>query len=438
MLSSLAIGFGGVALVLVLILIRVPIAISLITVSFAGIWTLLGEKAAFGILSAVIFDFMAKWTLTSVPMFLLMGFVCFHSGLTTGLFNAFRVWLARLPGGLAITSVVGSAAFATVTGSSVACAAAMGRIAVPEMLKSKYHPELATGCIAAAGTIGALIPPSILMILFGIFTQTPVSQLFLGGIGAGLLTAIAYVIVIMVRVRLNPEIAPKIETTNTRAEKREALKQTWPTILLILVVFGGLFGGVFSATEAGAVGALAAFGVSAIHGKLSWKVIWRSVSETAFTTAAIFIISIGANLLTRFLSLSDVASYLSTLAISLDAAPWLLAIGLTLLFVVLGLFLEPLGAMLLTLPVILPVMEASGASMIWYGVLIVKFLEIGMITPPVGLNVFVVKSVVGNLVSTGSIFRGIWWFLVIDVFVVGLMIAFPDLVLLIPNLLTPD
>lgn len=432
-MSSLAVGFCGIGAVLVLILLRVPIAISLTTVSFTGIYYLLGERAAFGILTAVIYDFMAKWTLTSVPMFLLMGFVCFHSGLTAGLFNATRVWFAKLPGGLAITSVIGSAAFATVTGSSVACAAAMGRIAVPEMLKSKYDPELATGSIAAAGTIGALIPPSILMILFGIFTQTPISQLFLGGIGAGLLTAIAYVAVIIIRVKLKPSIAPPLATDVQAGERLRALKETWPTLLLVFVVFGGLFGGVFSATEAGAVGAMASFLVSVIYRKLSWSVIWKSVSETAYTTAAIFIISIGANLLTRFLSLSDVASYLSTLAIGLDAAPWMLAIGLALLFIALGLFLEPLGAMLLTLPVILPVMEASGASMIWYGVLIVKFLEIGMITPPVGLNVFVVKSVVGRAVSTGAIFRGIWWFLVVDFVVVGIMIAFPELVVSIPN-----
>ena len=311
----------------------------------------------------------------------------------------------------------------------------MGRIAVPEMLKSKYDPELATGSIAAAGTIGALIPPSILMILFGIFTQTPISQLFMGGIGAGLLTAIAYVAVIIIRVKLKPSIAPSVTVDSSGSEKRQALKETWPTLLLVLIVFGGLFGGVFSATEAGAVGALASFFVSGIYRRLTWSVIWKSVSETAYTTASIFIISIGANLLTRFLSLSEVASYLSTLAIGLDAAPWLLAIGLALLFIALGLFLEPLGAMLLTLPIILPVMEVSGASMIWYGVLIVKFLEIGMITPPVGLNVFVVKSVVGRTVSTGAIFRGIWWFLVVDLFAVGIMIAFPEIVLLIPSMI---
>jgi tripartite ATP-independent transporter DctM subunit len=368
-------------------------------------------------------------------MFLLMGFVCFHAGLTRGLFNTCRVWLSGLPGGLAITSVVGAAGFATVTGSSVACAAAMGRIAVPEMLRLGYKPELATGCIAAAGTIGALIPPSILLILFGVFTQTPVSLLFLGGIGAGVLTALAYIVVIIIRVRLNPSLAPRSAAPVTREERRAAMRETWPTLMLIAIVFGGLFSGVFTATEAGAVGAFASFVVAALNRTLDWRVVWKSLTETTVTTASIFVITIGANLLTRFLSLSDVASVLSATIVGFGAEPWLLAIGLTVLYMMLGLILEPIGALLLTLPVVLPVMEASGASMLWYGVLIVKLLEMGMITPPVGLNVFVVKSVVGNAVSTTQIFRGIWWFLVIDFVVVGLMIAFPGVVTALPDLI---
>ncbi len=435
-MSDLAIGFTGLAITFALILARVPIAVALITVSFGGIYMMMGERPAFGILSAVVYDFIAKWTLTSVPMFLLMGFVCFHAGLTRGLFNTCRVWLAGLPGGLAVTSVVGSAAFATVTGSSVACAAAMGRIAVPEMLRARYHPELATGTIAAAGTIGALIPPSILMILFGIFTQTPISQLFLGGIAVGLLTAVAYIIVIIIRVRLNPALAPRVTEQISREERNQALRESWPTLLLVIVVFGGLFSGIFTATEAGAIGAFAAFIVAAMNRTLTWRVTWESMAETAFITATIFVISIGANLLTRFLALSDVASVLSSAVIGIGAEPWMLAIGIALLYVLLGLFLEPLGALLLTLPVVLPIMQATDASMIWYGILIVKFLEIGMITPPVGLNVFVVKSVVGNAVTTSALFRGIWWFLVIDIVLVGVLIAFPGIVTTLPELLS--
>lgn len=433
-MTDLAIGFAGVGLVVFLILSRIPIAVALSSVSFVGLFLLIGERGAFGVLSAVVYDFIAKWTLSSIPMFLLMGFVTFHAGLTRGLFNLARVMFARLPGGMAITSVMASAGFATVTGSSVACAAAMGRIAVPEMLRLGYKPELATGSIAAAGTVGALIPPSILLIIFGTFTQTPVSLLFLGGIGAGVVTALSYIVIIMLRVKLDPSLAPPITEVIKPGARRQALKEVWPTLLLVFVVFGGLFSGIFTATEAGAVGALASFGVAALNGTLSWRVAWNAVRETTFTTASIFVITIGANLLTRFLSISDVAGVLSEFVVSFGAEPWVLAIGLTVLYVILGLILEPMGALLLTLPVVLPVMIASDASMIWYGVLIVKLLEIGMITPPVGLNVFVVKSVVGDRVPTGAIFRGIWWFLIIDFVVVGLMIAFPNLITAIPNL----
>lgn len=435
-MSDILIGSLGVGLAVFLILGGIPIAIALTSVSFVGILVLLGERAAFGVLTAVLYDFVAKWTLTSIPMFLLMGFVCYHAGLTRGLFNLSRVLLAKLPGGLAITAVVGSTGFAAVTGSSVACAAAMGRIAVPEMLRHNYKPELATGCIAAAGTIGALIPPSILFILYGTFTQTPISVLFLGGIGAGLLTAISYVLVIIIRVKLNPELAPRVVEDRKPGEMAEALRETWPTLALIGIVFGGLFSGLFSATEAGAIGALASFFVAAANRSLNRAVIWNSIRETSYTTASIFVITIGANLLTRFLSLSGVVTVLSETVTGFGAEPWVVAVGIAVLFLILGMILEPLGAMLLTLPVLLPVMEASGASMIWYGVLIVKMLEVGMITPPVGLNVFVVKSVVGDRVSTGAIFRGIWWFLIIDFVVIALMIAFPDLVLAIPNAFT--
>ncbi|WBU52980.1 TRAP transporter large permease [Paracoccus sp. SCSIO 75233] len=434
-MTDLMIGFTGIGVAVFLILARIPIAVALISVSFVGIFVLLGERAAFGILSAVVYDFIAKWTLTSIPMFLLMGFVCFHAGLTRGLFNMCRVFLARLPGGLAITAVAGSAGFATVSGSSVACAAAMGRIAVPEMLRLGYKPELATGSIAAAGTIGALIPPSILLILFGIFTQTPISLLFLGGIGAGIITALSYVFIIILRVRRDPSLAPMSAEPITAEERRQAIRETWPTLLLIAVVFGGLFSGIFTATEAGAVGALASFVIAAMNRTLTRRVAWDAITETTYTTASIFVITIGANLLTRFLSVSDVANVMSQAVISFGAEPWILACGLVLLYLALGLILEPMGALLLTLPVVLPVMESSGASMIWYGVLIVKLLEMGMITPPVGLNVFVVKSVVGDLVPTSAIFRGILWFLLIDLVVVGLMIAFPSLVTMIPELL---
>ncbi len=218
-MSNEIIGLAGLGVLVLMLLARIPVGISLIAVSFGGIWTLIGPRPAWGILSAVPYDFAAKWTLSSVPMFLLMGFVCFHAGLTRGLFEACRSWMARLPGGLAIASVLGSAGFAAVTGSSVACAAAMGRIAVPEMLRARYDAAIATGSIAAAGTLGALIPPSILLILFGVFAEAPIGKLFIGGIGAGVVTALLYIAVIWIRATLDPSVAPRLDERPPLAER---------------------------------------------------------------------------------------------------------------------------------------------------------------------------------------------------------------------------
>jgi tripartite ATP-independent transporter DctM subunit len=434
-MSDVEIGFVGIGILVALIALRVPIGVSLIGVSFFGIWAMVGEKAAWGILGVVPYSFAATWQLSSVPMFLLMGFFCFHAGLTKGLFDAARVWLSGLPGGLAVATVFGAAGFAAVTGSSVACAAAMGRIAVPEMMRHRYDVSLATGTVAAAGTIGALIPPSILLIIYGIIAEVPISHLFLGGVGAGLLTAFGYVMVITIRATINPELAPRLTETVPLAEKVAALKDTWPVILLMACVFGGLFGGLFTPTEAGAVGAFLSLVIAGIKGSLTLERFKNALLETLLTSASLFIIAIGASMLTRFLALSGAGDYLSELVVAIGANELMLLVGISVVYLVLGMFLEPLGAMLLTLPILLPIIATTGFSLVWFGVLLTKFLEIGMITPPIGLNVFVIKGVVGDLATTSTIFRGIMWFLVSDLIVIVLLIAFPDIVLYLPSLM---
>ncbi|MFV0475509.1 MAG: TRAP transporter large permease [Pikeienuella sp.] len=432
-MSSEIIGVTGLGVLVALLLARVPIGISLIAVSFGGIWALIGPRPAWGILSAVPYDFTAKWTLSSVPMFLLMGFVCYHAGLTRGLFAACRSWMARLPGGLAIASVLGSAGFAAVTGSSVACAAAMGRIAVPEMLKARYDAALATGSIAAAGTLGALIPPSILLILFGVFAEAPIGKLFIGGIGAGLVTAALYVAVIWARAWVDPSVAPRLDERPPLAERLAHLRETWPVLALLIVVIGGMFVGLFTATEAGAVGAFASIVIAAAKGSLPLRALWEAIQETLTTTAALFLIAVGANLLTRFLALSGSGELIASTVLALEADQLTLILGISAIYLLLGMFLDPIGAMLLTLPVLLPVLERSGVDLIWFGVFLAKFLEIGMITPPIGLNVFVIKGVVGNEVKLTTIFRGIMWFLVADAIAVALFIAFPGIITWLPK-----
>ncbi|EAQ02132.1 TRAP-T family transporter, DctM (12 TMs) subunit [Pseudooceanicola batsensis HTCC2597] len=429
------IGLTGLAILIALIAVRVPIGIALIGVSFGGLYVLMGPRVAWGAMSIVPYQFTSSWILSSIPMFLFLGFISYHTQLTRGMFNAARVWLAGLPGGLAIAAIFGSAGFAAVSGSSIACSAAMGRIAIPEMMKHKYHPELATSTVAVAGTIGALIPPSIILILYGVIAQISISQLFLGGVVAGLLTALGYIIVVLVRVWLNPDLAPERDTSVSLREKIFALRETWPIFLIMIGIFGGLFGGVFTPTEAGAVGASLACLVAIVSGQMTLDRFLTAARETLTTTAALLIIAIGASLLTRFLALSGAGDFLSEGILSVATNPVLLMVGIVVVYLLMGMFLEPIGSMLLTLPIILPVVDASGWSLLWFGIVLTKLLEIGMITPPIGMNVFVIKSVVGELVKISAIFRGVVWFIVMDLILVAILCAYPDLVLWLPALL---
>lgn len=435
-MTDVAIGLTGLGSLLVLIGLRVPIGVSLIGVSFVGLWSLMGWRVAWGALGTIPYQFTANWVLSSIPMFLFLGFISYHTQLTRGLFQAARAWMSGLPGGLAIASIFGSAGFAAVSGSSLACSAAMGRIAIPEMIKHKYHPELATGTVAVAGTIGALIPPSIILILYGVIAQVSIAKLFLGGVSAGILTAIGYIIVVLVRVKLNPDLAPSRDDRASLSEKIVALKDTWPILLVMIGIFGGLFSGIFTPTEAGAVGAFLACLVALISGELTLERFLKAARETTTTTASLLIIAVGASLLTRFLALSGAGDYLSAGIMSVAANPALLLLGIVLVYLLLGMFLEPIGAMLLTLPIILPVVDASGWSLLWFGVVLTKLLEIGMITPPIGMNVFVIKGVVGDLVKTSAIFRGVLWFMVMDLVIVVILSVWPSLVLILPDLIS--
>lgn len=426
------IGLLSIAILIVLLLLRSPIAIALGLVSFGGIWALIGIKPAWGIVLAVTYNFAATWTLSAVPMFLMMGYICFHAGLTQGVFDASRVWLDRLPGGVAIASVFACAGFAAVTGSSIACAAAMGRIAIPEMLRFNYAPSLATGVIAAAGTLGALIPPSIVLILYGIFAEVNIGQLFLGGIGVGVLTALVYSVMIIIRVKLNPALAGPVKEPHSLTEKFKALGPTWPLGTIVIAILGGMFAGIFTATEAGAVGAAASIAVALYNRSMSWRVLYQSAVETLVATGSLFIIAIGANLLTRLLSLSGTGDMFTSFILGFQADPTLLLIGIAIVYLLLGMFLEPVGAMLLTLPVFLPILGEAGISLVFFGVFLAKLLEIGMITPPIGINVFVIKGVVGNSVSLTQIFRGIAWFLLADIVVIALMLMFPSIITYLP------
>ncbi|GEO80229.1 TRAP transporter large permease [Pararhodospirillum oryzae] len=417
--------FGVLALggLLGLIALRVPIGVSLIFVSFLGIWGIAGPRAAMSMLSTIPYSSSASWTLSSIPMFLLMGYVAYHAGLTRGLFESARVWLGWLPGGLAIASLTGASAFAAVSGSSVACSAAIGRIAIPEMQRHAYDLRVATGSVAAGGTIGALIPPSIILILFGIQSNTSINALFAGGLVIGLASLVFYIGAVLVVWRVDPKSLPSTESY-TMGERWAKTLEIWPVLLLIIAVLGGLFAGLFTATEAGAFGAFMAIALGLARRSLSWAGLRESLVDTVLSSGALFIIATGAGLFTRLVAMSGLSQEIGQLVEGIGLGTTGLLLAISLIYLALGMFLEPIGALLLTLPLFLPLVHAHGVDTIWFGLLVAKLLEIGMITPPVGLNVFVIHSVARDYARLEQIFAGIVPFLVADlVLVVGMLLA---------------
>ncbi len=412
-----------------------PIGPALALVSFVGIAQIVNLQAAIGTLASVPYSFVGDWNLMAVPMFLLMGYVSSNAGLSRGLFQACRLLLSRLPGGLAIASVGATALLSAASGSSMATASAMAKIATPEMLRFKYDRGLASAVIASAGTLGSLIPPSILLILYGFFAGAPVGQLFLAGVIPGLVTAVLYATMIIVRCKLNPELAPPNTDKPTWPEISAALREVWPLPVLIVSVLSGITVGIFSPAEAGAVGAVLAIVIAWFKGGLTLASMKESVNQTLCGTASVFVIVIATVLLARFMALSGVPTFLTELFVSEATSQLGIILVVAMLYLVLGCFIESIGLLLLTLPIILPLVESANMDLVWFGIIVVKLLEIGMVTPPVGLNVYVINAALNNSVPLKMIFKGIMWFLVMDIIALSLFVLFPEIVVWLPGLM---
>ncbi|TLF52742.1 TRAP transporter large permease subunit [Halomonas urmiana] len=432
-MSNLEIGVAGIAIALTLIALRVPIGIALGLVSIIGISEMTSMRVAWGMISATPFDFAGTWELTAAPMFLFMGYLCTTTHMTQGLFHAMRLYLARLPGGLAVSSVMASAFFAAASGSSVATSAAMSRIAVPEMLKHNYDKGLATGTVAASGTLGSLIPPSVLLVLYGVYAQVSVGQLFMAGFIPGVLSALLYIAMIMVRTKLNPSLAGDADVRSTWDEKWDAFKNIWPLPLLIGSVLGGIFLGIFSPTEAGAVGTTIAALIAFARRTLTSAALREALIRTAVSTASIFIILIGSLFFTRFLAMSGVPAAFSELILGVSTETWWIILAVALIYLVLGMFIDSIGLLLLTLPLILPLVQGADLNLVWFGIIVVKLLEVGLVTPPIGLNVYVIKGALGKSVTLSEVFRGVSWFIVMDVVALLLIVLIPALSLYLPQ-----
>lgn len=432
-LSNFQIGFTGVGVLFALLLLRMPIAIALGLVSAAGISAIRGSDAALGALGTLPYDFAANWTLSAVPMFLLMGAIAFHSGMTASVFKVCRMWFWWVPGGLAVATNWASTAFGAVSGSSVAVTAVMARLAIPEMLKHGYDKALATAVVAASGTIDVVIPPSIALIIFSWYAEIPVTDLFLAGIVPGILTAVAHMVMIIVRCKINPALAPPGRRDFTKQESREANLAAWPLPTLFVGIFAGLYTGLMTSTEAAAGSAMLAFLMALIRKEMSWKILKTSLAESAGTTASLFFIVIGAAFFTRFMAVSGLPSYLGTLITQWHPSVLTFMLLVTGIYIVLGMFLEGIGIMMLTLPILIPISKAAGVDLVWLGIVVVKLIALGLIHPPIGIQAFVVKGVIGDSVPLSTIFRGLLWFLGVELVLIAGLILFPQISLWLPR-----
>ncbi|GGB61419.1 C4-dicarboxylate ABC transporter [Tistrella bauzanensis] len=392
--------------IVVLIGLRVPVGLVLGLCAFIGTAALLPLPAAISVMGRVPYEFTASWEFSAVPLFLLMGNIAWRSGLTDGLFRMFELGLARLPGGLAVATNFAAAGFGAASGSSLATTVSIGRIAIPQMLKSGYQPALAAGVCACSGTLAALIPPSIPLIVYGILAEQSVARLFFAGIVPGILTAIAYTVMIVLRCRLTPGLAPAARVVAQPGEIRGLLGSTWPLPVLAVLVLGGIYGGWFSPAEAGGVGAILAMLFAGLQGRLRVAMLWQACVDAARTTAVILFIAIGAFMLTRYLTLTGLPAAVATTVAALDLSPVLMLAAMAVVFLVLGMFLDPFGVMLISISVLLPLFERLGYDLIWVGIIVVKYIEIGLMTPPVGLNVFAVRSIAPDI-SLPVIFKGV-------------------------------
>lgn len=433
-MSPILVGIIGFIVLFFLLAIGLPIGFGMALVGFGGFWYLVSQSAAFSKLIVTPFDTVCSYDLAVLPLFLLMAHVTFTSGLSKDLYNLAAKWLGRQRGGLAMATVGACAGFAAVSASSVATAATMGLVALPEMKKHKYDVSLATGAIAAGGTIGILIPPSSILIIYGIITETSIGRLFSGGIVPGILQAVFYMITIYLLCRLKPDYGPRGASFKLK-EKIAAVGSCGEIIGLIILVLGGLIIGWFTPTEAGAVGAFGAIIFSMIRRKLDWPKFKQALIETMKTTGMIYCIMIGAFIFNYFIAVTTIPNALADTVSGLTVPPMIIMILTIMVYLFLGCIMDAGAMILLTIPVFFPLVMSLGFNPIWFGIIVTRVVEIGMITPPIGMNVYVIAGVAGD-VPMSKIFKGIFPFLIADTIHVALLLLIPGIVLFLPSIMS--
>lgn len=430
-MTASTIGFLGIIALFVLLIIRIPVAFAMFVVGFFGIVALDSSRSAFGLLASEAFTLASSPQLVVVPLFILMGNVASITGMSRRLYDAAYALIGEFRGGLASATVIGCGGFAALSGSSVASALTMGKVALSEMDRYDYDPRLSTGVVAAGGTLGILIPPSTGFVIYAILTEQSIGRLFLAGVLPGIMLLLLFIVAIMVICTFRPGFGPAGPST-TFPEKLRALAGALPIVGVILLTIGGIYGGFFSPVEASAVGAGIVIVIGIVQRSLSLKQFWEAAKDSVTTTATVMLILIAAHLLNPFIALSHIPSAVGEFIIGFGLGKIGTLILILSIYLILGCFLEGFAMLVLTLPIFFPIILELGIDPIWFGVLVVLALEMGLISPPVGLNVFIVKSVAPK-VPLADIFRGVVPFWGMMVLAIGILIAFPQISLILPN-----
>jgi len=431
--SDIEIGIIGIIVLFILLFSKMPIGITMAFVGFVGFAYVAGLNSALGVLKTVPYSTFASYNMSVIPLFILMGSFAFFGGLSKDLYDSVHAWIGHFRGGLAMATVGACAAFAAVSGSSLATAATFGKVSLPEMKRYNYNPSLATGVVAAGGTIGSLIPPSIMFVLYGIITEQSIGKLFMAGFIPGIIEAVLYMTTISILCWRNPSLGPRGPVTSLR-QKLASLKGSGAVFILFVVVIGGIYLGVFSPTEAAGIGAFGAFIIGFVRRKLGWKQIKESLLETGKTSAMIFLLLVGAMIFGYFLTITGINTELAKFMSTLPVSRYVILVMVMAVYLILGCAMDSLAMVLITVPVFFPLIQQLGFDPIWFGVIIVRMTEIGLITPPIGLNVFIIKGIAPD-VSMYTIFRGILPFLIADIIEVGFLVAFPQIALFLPSLM---
>jgi tripartite ATP-independent transporter DctM subunit len=433
-LSNIEIGLLSFPALLALIFLRVPIGLAMFVTGFAGLWIVMGTPSmALARLKTESYTTFSNYSLSIVPMFLLMGYFAMLGGMSQALFRAAESWLGHRKGGVAMAAVGACAGFGSICGSSLATAATMGRVALPELKRYGYAGGFSSATLAAGGTLGILIPPSVVLVIYAILTEQNIAKLFLAAIVPGLLAALGYMITIAIYVRVNPGAAG-VRPPIPYAERFRALANVWPILLVFVSVVGGIYGGIFTPTEGAAVGALGTGLIAWASGGLSLKTLRESLTSTARSTAMIFFIVLGAAFFNGFLALTQVPQELARIVLEAGLAPLTVLAGILVLYLIFGCFMDSLSMILLTVPIFFPVIISLDFGLsaehtaIWFGILVLIVVEVGLITPPVGMNLFIINAM-DRATSIIETYRAVIWFVLSDLIRVVILVAFPAITL---------